>query len=115
MAGLSDAVGPVMNTVPMRLGLRGGRAVREVVLELHRQIGQLRPHEGYPLAKIQQLVAARGSLFHAIIEFKGLTFLAAEAPSDRTHELDRQVPYPTLPYPALPYPTLPYPTLPYLA
>jgi chloride channel 7 len=31
------------------------------------------------------------SLFHAIIEFKGLTFLAAEAPSDRTHELDRQM------------------------
>ena len=31
------------------------------------------------------------SLFHAIIEFKGLTFLAAEAPADRTHELDRQM------------------------
>ena len=30
------------------------------------------------------------SLFHAIIEFKGLTFLGAEAPSDREHELDRQ-------------------------
>ena len=31
------------------------------------------------------------SLFHAIIEFKGLTFLAAEAPADRTHELDAQM------------------------
>ena len=31
------------------------------------------------------------SLFHAIIEFKGLTFLAAEAPDERVHELDRQV------------------------
>ena len=27
------------------------------------------------------------SLFHAIIEFKGLTFLGAEAPADRTHEV----------------------------
>lgn len=31
------------------------------------------------------------SLFHAIIEFKGLTFLAAEAPPERTHELDSQM------------------------
>jgi len=31
------------------------------------------------------------SLFHAIIELKGLTFLAAEAPADRLDELDRQM------------------------
>jgi len=31
------------------------------------------------------------SLFHAIIEFKGLTFLGAEAPTDRVAELDRQM------------------------
>ena len=56
---LAQVIGPVMNTVPLRVPLVGAAGAAATARAIHRQLGLCQLHESYPLTKIKQLSSVR--------------------------------------------------------
>ena len=68
---LAQVIGPVMNTVPLRVALVGAAGATATARALHRQLGVCQLHESYPLTKIKQLSSVRdGDLFFVIVDYQ---------------------------------------------
>lgn len=77
-SGADKAVGMFINTLPIRVSLRG-RTVRDMVGETHRNLNELLMHEQASLALAQRCSAAPAStpLFTALLNYRHSTIAAA--------------------------------------
>ena len=73
VAGADEIIGPLINTVPVRVRLSGDDGVLGVIKALRQQWLDIRPHEHAPLARIKSVsrVPPALSLFETLVVFEG--------------------------------------------
>jgi amino acid adenylation domain-containing protein len=69
LAGVEDMVGLLINTLPVRVELRSGESVGELLARLQREQRRLMPYHHAPLAEIQRLTGV-GELFDSVVAFE---------------------------------------------
>lgn len=69
LAGVEDMVGLLINTLPVRVELRSGESVGELLTRLQREQLRLVPYHHAPLAEIQRLTGL-GELFDSVVAFE---------------------------------------------
>lgn len=67
LAGIDQAVGLFINTLPVRVQLRDDERFRDLLQRLHAAAAELTAHQHTPLALIQRACLEGGTLFHHVV------------------------------------------------
>lgn len=86
LAGISHFIGMLINTVPLRVEVKGDMTFVDLIQEVHQKGTDRSEHDFLPLPEIQKLSPLKNHLFNHLFVFENYPALSNAAQSDVTAE-----------------------------